>query len=141
MKRIYLLVIGLTIGMVITGFFFSSVSRSGEKGDYFYACLKAGNYEKIVDLIDKDALKVQSGQNWLKLFNSRVDELGALVSYKNTGFHTETINGKSITKLDYTVIYLNGKTKERIDFVKRGSEYKIFAYEFNLENGITLANN
>jgi hypothetical protein len=135
MKRIYLLLIGSIIGIIITGFFFSSVSRSGEQGDYFYTCLKAGDYEKIIDLMDKEALKTQAGKDWLQVFSSRTKEFGPLVSYKNIGFHTETIQGKSITKLDYDVVYLSSKTKEHIDFIKRGSEYKILSYEYTQDIG------
>ena len=53
------------------------------------------------------------------------------MSYKNTGFHTESIDGKSVTRLDYLVGYTNGQLKERIDFIKSGSDYKIIAYEFS----------
>jgi hypothetical protein len=83
----------------------------------------------ILDLIDKDALNDQPKEQWLNLFKSHAIDRGYLVSYKNTGFHTETLNGLSITRLDYQVTYSKGELKERIDFVKRGSRYKIISYE------------
>jgi hypothetical protein len=131
MKRIYLLIFGLLFGIAISGFFCSSVSQSGEKGDKFYAHLKNGEYEMIVNLLDDQAIKAHPKERWMELLKSRGQYWGKLVSYKNTGFHTETIDGLTITKLNYTVDNTNGKVYERIDFVKRGNDLKILAYEFN----------
>jgi len=118
-------------GIAISGFFCSSVSQSGEKGDKFYAYLKNGDFEMIVELLDEQAIKAHPKEKWMDLLESRSQYWGKLVTYKNTGFHTETTDGITITKLNYTVDNTNGKVYERIDFVKRGNEYKILAYEFN----------
>ncbi|MDF1547111.1 MAG: hypothetical protein P1P88_04780 [Bacteroidales bacterium] len=131
MKRIYLLILGLLLGIAVSGFFCSSVSQSGDKADLFYAHIKNSEFDKVIDLIDEQALKTHSKEKWIALLQSRSEHWGNLVSYKNTGFHTETANGVTITKLDFMVDNANGKVYERIDFVKRGSDYKILAYEFN----------
>ena len=131
MNRIYLLIFGLVFGIAISGFFCSSVSQSGEKGDKFYAHLKNGEYEMILHLLDEQAIRVHPEEKWIELLKSRSQHWGKLVSYKNAGFHTETLDGVTITKLSYTVDNTNGKVYERIDFVKRGKDYKILAYEFN----------
>jgi len=140
MKRIYLLVIGLICGMVISGFFCSSVSKSGEQGDRFYACLKNGDHQKILELLDHEALKAYSEEEWIQILKSHEDEWGDLVSYTNTGFHTETIDGKSITILDYTVNTANGINYEKIDIIKRGSDYKILTYKFGKEKERYVSN-
>lgn len=140
MKRIYLVIFGLLFGIAISGFFCSSVSQSGEKGDKFYAHLKKGEYDMIVELLDEQAIKAHPKEKWKDLFKSRSQYWGKLVTYKNTGFHTETTDGITITKLNYIVDNTNGKVYERIDFVKRGSEYKILAYEFNPDKN-KLGNN
>ncbi len=140
MRRIYLLVIGLICGMVISGFFCSSVSKSGQQGDQFYAYLKNGDHQKILELLDREALKAHTGEEWIQILESHADEWGNLVSYTNTGFHTETIDGKSIAKLDYTVNTTNGINYEKIEFVKRGSEYKILTYEFDKDKEKFVSN-
>ncbi len=140
MRRVYLLVIAIIGGMVISGFFFSSVSRSGEQGDQFYACLKNGDYENILKLLDTEALKAHPKDAWIQILNSHTEQWGNLVSYANTGFHTETIDGKSITKLDYTVNNSKGTIYEHIDFIKRGSNYKILDYEFGLDKNEIVKN-
>jgi len=131
MRRIVLLILGLIVAFGFSGFFFSSVSRSGEQGDYFYSCVRSGDYEKIIVLLDDDLLSSHPKEYWLKQLNARYVEKGSLVSFKNTGFHTETIDGKSISMLDYIVTYTNGQMRERLDFVKEGSAYKIIEYEFS----------
>jgi len=130
MRRIYLIVSGLIITLIISGFLFSSVSRSGEQGDQFYSYMKSGDFEKILEIIDQEALKNRSKLERLQILKSRTADWGNLISYKNTGFHTETINGKNITKLDYTIVNSNGEIFEHLDFIKRGSNYKILSYSY-----------
>ena len=86
MRRISLLILGLTIGLTITGFFFSSVSRSGEQGDFFYTCLKTGDYEKVIALFDNEVLALHSKDYWLQEFNSRNKTKGALCHTKILDF-------------------------------------------------------
>jgi hypothetical protein len=116
---------------MIVVFFFSSVSLSGGQGDEFYSLKKEKNYETIISLIDQKTLTQQPVEYWINLFESQQKKWGSLVSYKNTGFHTETVNGKKIAKLDYLVIYSNCTVRERIDLVKRQGGYRIIAYEFD----------
>lgn len=141
MNRIYLLIFGLLLGIAVSGFFCSSVSQSGDTADTFYAYLQSGEYEQIIDLLDEQALKEHPRENWIKLLKSRSGYWGNLVSYKNTGFHTETSNGFTITKLDYTVDNTNGQVFERLNFIKRGSDFKLFAYEFSPDKDKLGANN
>ncbi|MFN8258920.1 MAG: hypothetical protein U0W24_24745 [Bacteroidales bacterium] len=129
MKRNNFLIIGLLALLMIIVFFFSSVSLSGGQGDEFYSLKKEKDYETIIGLIDQKVLINQPVEQWINLFENQQKKWGNLVSYKNTGFHTETVNGKKIAKLDYLVIYSNCTVKERIELVKRRAGYRIIAYE------------
>ena len=130
MKRIYFLILGLLVLLTILGFFFSSVSLSGGQGDKFYSLKKNKNYETIIELFDQKALKQQPVDLWIKVFESQNKKWGNLLSYKNTGFHTETLNGRKIAVLDYLVVYSNCSVKERISLIKRNSGYRIIMYEY-----------
>ena len=131
MRRIYFLFLCLILGISITVFFFSSVSLSGDQGDSFYTCMKNDNYDELICLLDKEALKEISKESWLKMLQSKSNELGDLLSYKNIGLHTETVNGLRISRLDYIVIYSNGMRNEKIEVIKRNFDFKILSYQFN----------
>lgn len=140
MKRIYLITFGLVFGIAISGFFCSSVSQTGQQGDRFYSLLQQGEYDMITELLDDEAVKEHPKEEWIDLLKSRDQYWGKLVNYKNTGFHTETIDGLTITKLNYTVENTNGIAYEKIELIKREQEYKILAYEFGSERKLLTSN-
>ena len=131
MKRFYSVAIILILAVFISGFFFSSVSKTGKTGDDFYKYLKINDYEAIIDLLDKDALKNITEAEWLNILKLRNNALGKSFNYTNTGFHTSTVNKNNITQLDYTI--KNGKETiyESIDLIKRDGGFKIVDYRFN----------
>lgn len=130
MKTSYIIIAIMLTGLISSGFFCSSVSRSGKMGDQFYSYLQNDDYNSIITMLDKDALDEYSKEEWIELFASRKRYFGNLKSYINTGFHTNTSNGLQITKLNYEVDNLNGLVYEEIEFIKRGNDYKILAYRF-----------
>ncbi len=130
MKTNYIIIAIVAIGVISSGFFFSSVSQSGKMGDQFYGYLQNDDYNSIITMLDKEALSKYTKEEWLELFVSRNRFFGSMKSYKNTGFHTNTLNGLQIAKLNYEVDNLNGVVYEEIEFVKRGNDYKIFTYRF-----------
>ena len=91
MKTRSILVIILLVSVISTGFLCGSVSKSGKMGDLFYAHLQSNDFQSIIKMLDKDALKQYSAKEWKKLFISRNQSLGRIKSYKNTGFHTNTV--------------------------------------------------
>ncbi len=130
MKTRYIIIIIVITGLISSGFFCSSVSQSGKIGDKFYHHLQKNDYNSIITMLDEDALKEYSKEEWVDLFISRNRYFGHLKSYMNTGFHTNTLNGLQVTKLNYEVDNLNGLVYEEIEFVKRGNDYKILTYRF-----------
>ncbi len=130
MKTVYILIAIVATGMISSGFFCNSVSKSGKMGDQFYTYLQKDDYKSIIKMLDKNALNEYSQKEWIELFVSRNKYLGNLKSYKNTGFHTNTSDSLQTTKLDYEVSSLNGLVYEEIEFIKRGNDYKILNYRF-----------
>ena len=130
MKTRYIIISIVLTALISSGFFCSSVSRSGKMGDQFYSYLQNEDYNSIIEMLDEGALTQYSKKEWIQLFTSRSKYFGSLRSYKNTGFHTNTANGLQIAKLSYEVDNQNGLVYEEIEFVKRGGNYKIFTYRF-----------
>ena len=130
MKTRYIIIAVVVIGVISSGFFCSLVSQSGKMGDQFYGYLQKNDYNSILTMLDEEALNKYSKEEWLELFISRNRYFGSLKSYKNTGFHTNTLNGLQIAKLNYEVDNLNGMVYEEIEFIKRGNDYKILTYQF-----------
>lgn len=131
MKRFYLVIFVLLISVAFSNFSCNSISQTGKKGDEFYAYLKNGEYDMIIDLLDEQAINEHPKEKWIALLESRSQYWGKPVSYTNTGFHSETADGYTITRLDYIVDNTNGKVYERINFIERGEDLKILAYEYN----------
>lgn len=131
MKTRSILVIVVTISIVSTGFFCGSVSKSGKMGDLFYTHLQNNDYQSIISMLDEGALQKTSAKDWKQLFISRNRFLGKIKSYKNTAFHTNTLEGNKVSILNYEVNNTNGLGYEEIKFVKRGNDYKILNYRFS----------
>lgn len=131
MKTRSILAIIILISVVSTGFLCGSVSKSGKVGDLFYTHLQRNDFQSIIKMLDKDALKQYTAEEWKKLFISRNQFLGKIKSYKNTGFHTNTVEGTNVSILNYEVDNSNGLVYEEIEFVKRGNDYKILTYRFS----------
>ncbi len=106
------------------------ISESGDIGDKFYAYLQQENYDAIIQLLDAEALKSYSKEEWKELLLTRNQYFGKLESYKPIGFHTETQKDFKIIKLNYKVNNTNGQVFEEIELINRGKQIKILNYRF-----------
>jgi len=124
----------LLFSIVLTGVLLSScgsVSQSDEVGNGFYEAVKAKDLQKVIAMLDEEALKATSQEVWVEGLENINAQMGDLMNYKRTGFYTSTNNGDTRTTLDYTVTYAKGTLYEKLEFIKRGDEYKITFYQFN----------
>ena len=109
------------------------VAKSGEIGDQFYSYLQEKDYSSIIQLLDNEALKNYSSEEWLELFTARNQYFGELKSYKPVSFHTETIKNTKIIHLTYQVINSDGLVNEEIELIDRGKHLKILNYHFSYD--------
>ncbi|MBN1250496.1 MAG: hypothetical protein JXR51_12735 [Bacteroidales bacterium] len=128
MKKIYFIILIVFVGFFISTFLFSSVSQSGKVGDYFYKNLQSSNYDAIIQILDKDALNQKTKNEWLETLKLNKENLGNSFIYKNTGFHTLTVNNQNIIKLNYSIDNGNGITFNIIELIKRDDGYRIINY-------------
>ncbi len=126
-----LILSSFTLALII--FTFSScnhISESGDIGDKFYAYLQQEDYDAIILLLDTNALKNHTKNEWKKMLSERNQYFGKLESYKPIGFHTETQENYKIIKLDYRVSNSNGQVFEEIKLINRDNQIRILNYHF-----------
>ncbi len=126
-----LIISSFTLTLII--FTFSScnhISESGDIGDKFYSYLQQENYDAIILLLDTEALKNYTKDEWKEMLSARNRYFGKLESYKPIGFHTETQENYKIIKLDYRVSNSNGQVFEEIKLINRDKQIKILNYRF-----------
>ena len=71
------------------------------------------------------------------VFDKHWQSFGKVTSYKKYGFSTNTNNGLTTVLLKYTCETEKGSTVyEKIKFVKRNGNYKVFQYEYNIDKAV-----
>lgn len=120
----------LLILTVFTFFSCNHISESGAIGDKFYSSLQNEDYDAIVQLLDKEALKSYTKEEWKEVLSARNEYFGKLEWYKPISFHTETHEGFKIIKLNFKVSNTNCQAFEEIELINRGEEIKILNYSF-----------
>lgn len=128
MKRL-LILLTLISGIIITSC--GAVKDSDETGKEFYKCLKEGNYNKAIDLLDPEATKYTKLEIWTEGLKRKSENLGMILNVERNNFESETSNNVTRTAITYKVHYSNGTMFERLEFIQRDSEYKITYYKYD----------
>lgn len=122
----------IMLAAVLLSFFScESVGKSDELAEKFYQNLKTKNYEAIPAMIDQSALDTHPAQDWIDLMKAKESYWGDFKSYKRTAFSTKTEDGQTVTSLDFTVEHEKGKVFERMKFIDRDGQMKIYSYQYN----------
>lgn len=126
---VFILVLGATL---FTSCGASGDAKKAEKyANEFYRHLKSHNYDAIIPMLDVEALKATPVATWKKILSDKEVYGDLMKAKKNVGFSSSVSNGNATVALNYTVNYTNYDFYEKIWFVKRGQEYKIWRYEYN----------
>ena len=108
-----------------------SANESEKHADHFYEYLKDHDYESIYEMLDAETLKESPIEIVAGVFEQK-EAYGKLNKVeKKVGFNTKTQNGLTFVTLDYTCTYDKLTLHERLIFVKRNEDFKIYSYEFN----------
>ncbi|MBQ5452270.1 MAG: hypothetical protein IIU03_11930 [Bacteroidales bacterium] len=114
--------------------FFSScgvVKNCDEIGMEFYRCLRDGNYEGVLPLLDKEALKYTPEEKWIDGLKYKAKSLGAMFKPQRIAFETVTMERVTRVGIKYKVIYAGADMYEKLEFIERDGEYKITFYQYN----------
>ena len=108
-----------------------SASEAELVADQFYKHLQNHDYEKIIPLLDEEALAASPEEEWMSVLKQK-EAMGEMKSFrKNIGFNTKINNGITKVYLRYTCEYEGGKLYDRIVLIKRKKDFKIYNYEYN----------
>jgi hypothetical protein len=130
-----------SIFVLAAGLFFSScqsVEEAEKVADEFYLAYNNQDAPKMETIFDKE-LVMDAGitEEFYNVFDQRWQAFGKVTSHKRYAFSTNTDNGLTVVSLKYEVENeTGGKDFEKLDFVKRGDAYKIFAYEYNISKSV-----
>ena len=124
-----LFLISLLLIFVMAGC--KSANEAEKHADQFYEYLKDHDYESIYEMFDEEALKDSPIEVFEGVFKQK-ESYGKLNWFeKKVGFNTKTANGLTFVTLDYKCTYDKLTLHERLVFVKRKENFKIYSYEFN----------
>ena len=112
----------------------SSYTGASETGEQFYNFLTEHKYKNTIDLLHKDILIEHGEKKIVENFESMLSERGDLKSYERTKVDAKTNDGKTITNIQYKVIYEKETFNEAIRCVKVRKKYKIVEYDPNTDN-------
>jgi hypothetical protein len=102
------------------------VNEAEKHADQFYEYLKDHDYESIYEMFDEES-PIEDIEG---LFEQK-ESYGKLNKVeKKIGFNTKVKNGLNFVTLDYKCTYDKLTLHERLVFVKRKGNFKIYSYEF-----------
>jgi len=137
MKRsLYFSIFVLAAGLFLSSC--QSVEEAEKVADEFYLAYNNQDAPKMETLFDKE-LVLDAGitEEFYNVFDQRWQAFGKATAQKRYAFSTNTDNGLTVVSLKYEVENeTGGKDFEKLDFVKRGDAYKIFAYEYNISKSV-----
>lgn len=115
-----------------------SVEDAQLVADEFFEAYNNENKKKMETLLDKESV-IDKGlkDEFYGVFNTHWKGHGKVESYDRYAFDTQINNGVSTVTLKYKCKTEKGTTLyEKLGLVKRGSDYKIYLYEFNVDQSI-----
>jgi len=110
----------------------SSIADSSTKGETFYNLIKNKQFSEITKLLDNRAYVLTKKENWISGLEDIYNQRGNLVSFEKTGIFTSIEDDLTVIRLDYKVVYENGKFNESLKFIETQGSYLIVEYNFNV---------
>jgi hypothetical protein len=112
-----------------------SVQDAKKTADEFYTAFNTQDEAKMELLFDEESV-INAGikNDFYNVFNQHIEYFGKVTNYKQTAFSTDISNGNTIVSLKFDCDTEKGtKLYERLKFIKRGNTYKLFQFEYNID--------
>jgi len=100
----------------------------------FYNCLKTKDFAFVITLLDEEALKNTPSEVWIEGLRKKDSDFGNVLNVKRIDFETVTKDRVTRVGIKYKVVYSDAVMFEKLEFIQRGSEYKITYYQFNADS-------
>ncbi len=111
-----------------------SVDKAQITADEFFEAFNNENEAKMESLLDPVSV-IDAGikNDFYNVFNQHMQGFGKVISHKRYGFHTSTNDGITTVVLKFKCeTEKETRLYESLKFVKRGNEYKIYEYQYNI---------
>lgn len=135
-SRFLLSIFVLSFVLIFSGC--SSVEDAQLVADEFFEAYNKEDKKKMETLLDKESV-IDKGlkDEFYGVFSTHWKGHGKVESYDRYAFDTQINNGVSTVTLKYKCTTEKGTTLyEKLGLVKRGSDYKIYLYEFNIDQSV-----
>ncbi len=130
-----------SFAIILELLFFSScesVDQAQISADKFYEVLNNVDEQAMDNLLDKESV-IDAGikQDFYDVFAKHQKAFGNVTNYERYAFNTNTNNELTIVTLKFNCDTEKGqKVYEKLKFVKRGDDYKIVEYAYNVDKTV-----
>ncbi len=115
-----------------------SVDEAQKTANSFYKALNAQNTD-IMDTIFDQTSVIDAGikNDFYKVFQQHSSAFGKVTKHNRYAFVTNTKNGLTTVTLKFNCSTEKGRTVyEKLKFVKRGKNYKLYEYVYNTDKTV-----
>lgn len=99
--------------------------------EQFYLMIKKGNHDGVIAMLDEEALKANTAQEWLALLKQHDQMLGAIRQHEYLNMVSRKTEGTVVYKAQYKARYDKKEmVLEEFIFIKRGNGYKLATFLF-----------
>ncbi len=134
MKNFKLLGLFLILGL-ISFTSCESVDKAQEAADNFYQAFNNQDEKAMENILDQESV-IDAGikGDFYDVFDKHASALGNVTDYERYAFSTNTNNGLTTVTLKFKCNTEKGQTVyEKLKFVKRGDDYKVYEFVFNTD--------
>ncbi len=110
-----------------------SVDGAQKAADSFFEAYNNVDEKKMDNILDKESV-IDAGikNDFYDVFSKHQEAFGKITNYERYGFSTKSDDGLTTVTLKFKCETEQGTTVyEKLKFVKRGDEYKVYEYVFN----------
>ncbi|MCF6185229.1 MAG: hypothetical protein L3J56_11545 [Bacteroidales bacterium] len=115
-----------------------SVDEAQKTANIFYKAFNAQNTDLMDTLLDQTSV-IDAGikNDFYKVFQQHSSAFGKVTNHNRYAFVTNTKNGLTTVTLKFNCSTEKDKTVyEKLKFVKRGKNYKLYEYEYNIDKSV-----
>ncbi len=122
--------LSVILGFVLLLSSCSTITDAKKVSDQFMGFIKEKNYDQAVSLISEEGIDASPQEDWVEIFESTFELMGEMKDFSSGNIHASTDDGRTETKVRYTVEYEKGTLYVLVLLVKEGKEgtFEILGY-------------
>jgi len=115
-----------------------SVDEAQKTADDFYRAFNNQDEKTMDNILDQESV-IDAGikEDFYDVFNQHVSAFGNITDYERYAFATDTKNGLTTVTLKFKCNTEKGQiVYEKLKFVKRGDDYKVYEFVLNMDKSV-----